>query len=110
MDKTPIPSIQKEPTQWVQGAPTPIQEGQTTPNTESLNLLTGFATGQIAMKDDEVQHIPLISQSLGTIWEMPKHKVTDGSPNRTKKAKVAKKAPRKNISEQMAEANPRTKI
>ena len=61
LDKTPIPSIQKEPTQWVQGAPTPIQEGQMTPNTEALNLLTGFATGQIIMKDDEVQHIPSIS-------------------------------------------------
>ena len=27
LDQTPIPSIQMEPTQWVQGAPTPIQEG-----------------------------------------------------------------------------------
>ena len=81
-----------------------------TPNTEALNLLTGFATGQVTMKDDEVQHIPSISQSLGTIWETPKRKVTDGSASCTKKAKVAKKEPRKNISEQMAEANPRTKI
>ena len=110
LDKTPIPSIQKEPTKWVQGAPTPIQEGQMTPNTEALNLLTGFATGQIIMKDDEVQHIPSISQSLGTIWETPKRKVTDGSANCTKKVKVAREEPRKNISEQMAEANLRTKI
>ena len=81
-----------------------------TPNTEALNLLTGFTTGQVIMKDDEVQHIPSISQSLGTIWETPKCKVTDGSANCTKKAKVTKKEPRKNISEQMAEANLRTKI
>ena len=94
-----------------------------TPNTEALSLLTGFATGQVTMVDDEVQHIPSISQSLGTIWETPKRKVTDGSANHTKKAKVTdgsvnhtkkakvtKKEPRKNISEQMAEANPRTTI
>ena len=62
------------------------------------------------MKDDEVQHIPSISQSLGTICETPKGKVIDGSANHTKRAKVAKKEPRKNISEQMAEANLRTKI
>ena len=44
------------------------------------------------MKGDEVQHIPSISQSLGTIWETPKRKVTDRSANRTKKAKVTKKS------------------
>ena len=92
-----------------------------TPITEALNLLTGFATGQVIMKDDEVQHIPSISQSLGTIWETPKCKVTDGSANCTKKANVTKKEPRKNIYKQMAvaphrgieprsPANPRTKI
>ena len=81
-----------------------------TPNTEALSLLTGFATGQVTMKGDEVQHIPSISQSLGTIWETPKCKVTDGSVNCTEQAKVAKKEPRRNISKQMAEANPRTKI
>ena len=113
LSKTPIPTldqrIAKSP-EFVKGVPTPVQEGQMTPNTEALSLLTGFATGQVTMKDNEVQHIPSISQSLGTIWETPKRKVTDGSANRTKKAKVTKKEPRKNISEQMAEANPRTKI
>ena len=63
-----------------------------TPNTKALNLLTGFATGQVIMKDDEIQHIPLISQSLGTIWETPKRKVTDGSANRTKKQKSLKRS------------------
>ena len=56
-----------------------------TPNTEALSLVTGFATGKVTMKGDEVQHIPSISQSLGTIWETPKCKVTDGSANCTKK-------------------------
>ena len=79
-----------------------------TPNTEACSLLTGFATGQVTMKGNEVQHIPSISQSLGTIWETPKRKVTDGLANHTKNAKVPKKEP-KNISKQMAEANPRTK-
>ena len=112
LSKTPIPTLKRiaKSPEFVKGAPTPVQEGQMTPNTEALSLLTGFATGQVTMKGDEVQHIPSISQSLGTIWETPKHKVTDGSANRTKKAKVAKKEPRRNISKQMAKANPRTKI
>ena len=88
----------------------PVQEGWMTPNTEALSLLTGFATGQVTMKGDKVQHIPSISQSLGTIWETPKCKVTDGLVNCTEQAKVAKKEPRRNISKQMAEANPRPKI
>ena len=112
LSKTPIPTLKwtvKSP-QFVKGTLTPVQEGQMTPNTEALSLLAGFATGQVTMKGDEVQHIPSISQSLGTIWETPKHKVTDGSANHTKKARVTKKEPRKNISKQMAETNPRTKI
>ena len=112
LSKTPIPTlnrITKSP-EFVKGVPTPVQEGQMTPNTEALNLLSSFATGQIIMKDDEVQHIPSISQSLGTIWETSKRKVTDGSANCTKKAKVTKKEPRNNISKQMAEAKRRTKI
>ena len=93
LSRTPIPTlnrIAKSP-EFVKGVPTPVQEGQMTPNTEALSLLTGFATGQVTMKDDEVQHIPSISQSLGTIWETPEHKVTDGSVNRTKKQKSLKK-------------------
>ena len=81
-----------------------------TPNTEALSLLTDFATGQVTMKGNEIQHIPLISQSLGTIWDTPKCKVTDGLANCTKKAKVTKKEPRRNISKKMAETNPRTRI
>ena len=112
LSKTPIPTLKqiaKSP-KFVKGALTLVQEGQMTPNTEALSLLTGFATGKVTIKGEEVQHIPSISQSLGTIWETPKCKVTDGSANHTKKAKVTKKEPRKNISKQMAETNPRTKI
>ena len=87
LHKTPIPSIEKETTKWVKGAPTPIQEGQLTPITEALNLLAGFASGKIIMEGDELKHLPSISKSLGTIWDTPKRKNTDGSANRTKKAK-----------------------
>ena len=112
LSKTPIPTLKRiaKSPEFVKGAPTPVQEGQMTPNTEALSLLTDFATGQVIMKGDEVQHIPSISQSLGTVWETPKCKVTDGSANCTKKAKVTEKEPRRNISKQMAKANPRTKI
>ena len=110
LHKTPIPSVEKETTEWVTGAPTPIQEGQLTPNTEALNLLVGFASGKVVMEGDELKHLPSISKSLETIWDTPKRKNIDGSANRTKKAKIAQKEPRKNISKQLAIQKPRTKI
>ena len=94
LHRTPIPSTKKEMSKWVKGAPTPIQEGQLTPNTEALNLLAGFASGEVVMEGNELKHLPSISKSLETIWETPKRKNTDGSANRTKKAKIAQKEPR----------------
>ena len=94
LSKTPIPTLEwiaKSP-KFVKGVPIPVQEGQMTPNTEALSLLTGFATGQVTVKDDEVQHIPSISQSLGTIWETPKRKVIDGRWTAQKKQKSLKKS------------------
>ena len=108
LDRTPIPSVQT--TQWVQGASTPIQEGQLTPMSEALNLLVGFSTGEIIMEGENMKHLPSISESLNSIWDTPKRKNTDGSVNRTKKAKIAQKEPRKNISKGLAIQHPRTKI
>ena len=110
LHKTPIPSAKKETPEWVKRAPTPIQEGQLTPNTEALNLLVEFAFGEVIMEENELKHLPSISKSLETIWETPKRKNTDGSANRTKKAKIAQKEPRKNISKQLADQNPHTKV
>ena len=110
LHKTPIPSIGKETTKWVKGAPTPIQEGQLTPNMEALNLLVGFASGEVVMEGDELKHLPSISKSLETIWDTSKRKTTDGCANRTKKAKILQKEPCKNISKQLAIQKPRTKI
>ena len=110
LNKTPIPSMEKETTKWVQGAPTPIQEGQLTPISEALNLLVGFSSGEVIMEGEELKHIPPISESLESIWDTPKRKNTDGHANRTKKAKIAQKEPRKNISKQLAILKPRTKV
>ena len=110
LHKTPIPSIEKETTKWVQGAPTPIQEGQLTPISEALNLLVGFSSGEVVMEGEELKHIHSISESLESIWDTPKRKNTDGRANRTKKAKIAQKEPCKNISKQLAIQKPRTKI
>ena len=108
LDRTPIPSVQT--TQWVQGAPTPIQEGQLTPMSEALNLLVGFSTGEVTMEGENMKHLPSISESLSSLWDTPKWKNTNGSVNRTKKAKIAQKEPRKNISKGLAIQHPRTKI
>ena len=110
LDRTPIPSVQMEITQWVQGAPTPIQEGQLTPMSEALNLLVGFSTGELIMEGENMKHLPSISESLNSIWNTPKPKNTDGSVNRTKKAKIAQKEPHKNISKDLAIQHPHTKI
>ena len=110
LDQTPIPSLQMKTTQWVQGAPTPIQEGQLTPLSEALNLLVGFSTGEVVMEGENMKHLPSISESLNSIWNSPKRKNTDGSVNRTKKAKIAQKEPRKNISKDLAIQHPCTKI
>ena len=61
LHKTPIPSTKKETSKWVKGAPTQIQEGQLTPNTEALNLLAGFASGEVVMEGNELKHLMLSS-------------------------------------------------
>ena len=110
LHKTPIPSTKKETPKWVKGAPTPIQEDQLVQNTEALNLLAGFASGEVVMEGNELKHLPSISKSLETIWVTLKRKNTDGNANRTKKAKIAQKESRKNISKQLADQNPHTKV
>ena len=114
MPKTPIPTLKRKEKlkspKFVKGVPTPIKEGRLTPNSEAFSLLSGFATGNIKMGGDEVLHLPSIGTSLATIWETPKRKDIDGSVNRTKKAKVAQKEPRKNLSKQLAERHPHTKV
>ena len=75
LHKTPIPSIEKEATKWVQGAPTPIQEGQLTPISETLNLLAGFSSSEVIMEGEELKHIPSISESLESIWDTPERKI-----------------------------------
>ena len=82
-----------------------------TPNSEAINLLAGFATGQISVEEGELKHIPRISQSLETIWgTLKRKKNTDGGTNHTMKAKIAQKEPHRSISKQLALQNPRTKI
>ena len=92
LDRTPIPSLQMESQQWVQGTPTPIQEGQLTPILEALNLLVGFSTGEVVMEGENVKHLPSISESLDSTWNTPKRKNIDGSVNRTKWLKLHKRS------------------
>ena len=110
-DNTPVPSLKLKSPKFKIGVPTPIKEGKLTPNSEALTLLSGFADGSIQIKDDGVQHLPSISQSLNTIWETPKRRNVDGTAIRTKKAKIAQKEPRRiNISKTEAKSEPRTRV
>ena len=110
LQKTPIPSVEKVTSKWVQGAPTPTQEGPLTPLSEALNLLVGFSSGKVVMEGEELKHLPAISESLDSIWVTSKRKNIDGCTNRTKMAKIAQKEPHPNISKQLAIQKPRTKI
>ena len=110
LNNTPIPSVEKVISKLVTGALTSIQEGQLTPISEALNLLVEFSSGEVIMEGEELKHIPSISESLESIWDTPKRKNTDGHANRTKKAKIAQKEPRKNISKQLAILEPHTKV
>ena len=110
LHRTPIPSVEKVTLKWAQGAPTPIQEVQLTPISEALNLLVGFSSGEVIMEGEELKHIPSISESLESLWDTPKRKNIDGCANRTKKAKIAQKEPHKDISKQLANQKPRTKV
>ena len=94
LQNTQIPKM--EPQNWVQGAPTPIEEGFMSPNTEAMNFLTGFATGHVTVEEGQLKHLPMIAESLKTIWETPKrNKDANGGAIHTKKAKIAQKEPHK---------------
>ena len=84
--------------------------GSIGPLSEVLNLLVGFSSGKVTMEREELKHIPSISESWDSIWVTPKRKNIDGCANRTKKAKIAQKEPRSNISKQLAIQKPQTKI
>ena len=118
LQNTPIPKIRS--LKWVKRPPTPIKDGTLSPNQQALRLLSGFATGQVTMAGDGIQHLPSMSEdqsiadSLRELpWSTPspiKKKKIDGSTNKNKKLKVAKKEPRKTHAKQLAELNPRTKV
>ena len=83
-----------KPQNWVQGAPTPIGEGLVSPNTEAMNLLTGFTTGQVIVEEGQLKHLPTIADSLKMIWEtLKRKKEANGWAIHTKKAKIAQKEP-----------------
>ena len=63
LPKTPIPTTKLKSPTWEKGVPTSIQEGQMTPNFKAIDLLAGFATGQLSVEEGELKHIPSISES-----------------------------------------------
>ena len=73
------------------GIPIPIKEGSQTPNQQALELLAGFATGNVRMKGHDIQHLPTVTEvksidnTLQELsWDSPsptKKKRTDGSAN-----------------------------
>ena len=70
LQRTPIPRVISP--KWKTGVPTPINDGTLTPNQEAIMLLSGFASGQIKMAGDVVQHLltNTISNELQMIGEL----------------------------------------
>ena len=63
LPKTPIPTTKLKSPTWVKGAPTPILESQMTPNSKAIDLLVGFATGQLSIEEGELKHMLCISKT-----------------------------------------------
>ena len=111
LNKTPIPNPALEAAKWVLGAPTPIQEGLTSPNTEAINLIAGFASGHITVDGNNLKHIPSISKSLSEVWETPsKWASVDSGAIGPKKAVIAHKELHKNALRQIAQKEPCTRV
>ena len=111
LNKTPIPNPALEAAKWVLGAPTPIQEGLMSPNTEAINLIAGFASGHITIDGNDLKHIPSISKSLSEVWETPNKWIpVDSSTIGPKKAVIAHKELHKNVSRQIAQKEPHTRV
>ena len=111
LNKTPIPNPALETTKWVPGAPTPIQEGLMSPNTEVINLIAGFASGHVTIDSNDLKHVPSISKSLSEVWETPNKQVpVDSSTIGAEKMVIAQKEPCKNVSRQIAQKEPRTRV
>ena len=111
LNKTPIPKPILKKTKWVQGATTPIQEGLMSPNTEAINLIAGFASGHVTIEGNDLKHISSISRSLSEVWEIPNKQITvSGGALGAKKATIAHKEPHKNISKQIAQKEPHTRV
>ena len=111
LNKTPIPNPALEAAKWVPGAPTLIQQGLMSPNLEAINLIAGFASGHITVDGNDSKHIPSISKSLSEVWETPSKWVpVDSGAIGPKKAVITHKEPRKNVSRQIAQKEPRTRV
>ena len=58
LQKTPVLKLQSS--NWNPGFPTPINDGSLTPNQEAFGLLARFASGNVRMEGDAVQHLPIV--------------------------------------------------
>ena len=69
---------------------------------EAINLTVGFASGHVTIE---------YNRSLSEVWEIPNKQITvSGGALRAKKATIAHKEPRKNISKQIAQKEPHTRV
>ena len=111
LNKTPIPNPALETTKWVPGVPTPIQEGLMSSNMETINLIAGFASGHITIDGNNLKHVPSISKSLSKVWEAPNKQVpVDSGTIGAGKMIIAQKELRKNVSRQIAQKEPHTRV
>ena len=111
LNKTPIPNPALKAAKWVPGVPTPIQEGLMSPNMEAINLIAGFASGCVTIDGNDLKHIPSISKSLSEVWEtLNKWVPVDSGAIRAKKTVIAHKEPHKNVSRQIVQKEPCTRV
>ena len=112
---TPVPNTTL--LTWIQGISTPINEGNLSPNELAVELLAGFSTGKIRMRNDVVEHRPSsdadesIVDILSQLDSATHHKdqeANNSAPHVSPSVTINNRT--KTIAGLQAEKNPRTKV
>ena len=74
-------------------------------------MIAGFASGHVTIEGDDLKHIPPISKSLSEAWETSnKWVLVDSGTIGAEKMIIVQKEPHKNVSRQVAQKDPCTRV
>ena len=78
---------------------------------EAINLIAGFASGHVTTDGNDLKHVPSSYKSLSEVWETPNKWVpVDSGTIGARKTVIAKNELCKNVSRQIAQKEPCTRV